>query len=328
MGTPPTAPPPPAAAAPAGAAVATELRPLSVGEILDRSIKVYLAQFWTLARIVLVFVIPAQVLGVVVTLSTAPPGGALTPGAQPSPGQPFPGGDAAVYVGGQLVLAAIGLAVLLVTTAACFKAVADGYLGGAPDWRASLRFASRRSLGLLWLWFLMGVILTLAMLLLLIPAVYLGIAWLVATPVLLLEGVGGFKALGRSFRLVRRRWWATFACVLVATVLVTVVTSFSLVIVGATAVVGEDAWVVGVVLGAVANTVGSVISTPFPAALVALVYFDLRVRKEGLDLQLLAERIGAPGPAPGAPAFAAAPPVPGPPAPPPAPPRDDAAEPR
>jgi hypothetical protein len=45
----------------------------------------------------------------------------------------------------------------------------------------------------------------------------------------------------------------------------------------------------------------SLVTTPFLAAIVMLVYFDLRVRKEGFDLALLAERMGggpAGGPAP------------------------------
>jgi hypothetical protein len=50
-------------------------------------------------------------------------------------------------------------------------------------------------------------------------------------------------------------------------------------------------------------TVGYMVVTPFQAALVALVYFDLRVRKEGLDLELVAERLGAQ--APGGPPAAA-----------------------
>ena len=54
----------------------------------------------------------------------------------------------------------------------------------------------------------------------------------------------------------------------------------------------------------VGGTVGSVLTTPYSAAVVTLLYFDLRVRKEGLDLQLIAEGAGverdpdAPLPAP------------------------------
>jgi hypothetical protein len=42
------------------------------------------------------------------------------------------------------------------------------------------------------------------------------------------------------------------------------------------------------------GAVASVLTIPFVAAVVAVIYFDLRVRKEGFDLQLMAQRIGAP----------------------------------
>lgn len=37
--------------------------------------------------------------------------------------------------------------------------------------------------------------------------------------------------------------------------------------------------------------VGSVLTTPFLAAVVVIIYFDLRVRKEGFDLELLASQL-------------------------------------
>jgi hypothetical protein len=47
------------------------------------------------------------------------------------------------------------------------------------------------------------------------------------------------------------------------------------------------------VLSGVAGVVGLLITTPFQSALLAVVYFDLRVRQEGFDLELLARGIGA-----------------------------------
>jgi hypothetical protein len=46
--------------------------------------------------------------------------------------------------------------------------------------------------------------------------------------------------------------------------------------------------------------VGLAISTPLQAALLTVLYFDLRVRKEGFDLELLAREMGA-GAQPGVP---------------------------
>jgi hypothetical protein len=56
--------------------------------------------------------------------------------------------------------------------------------------------------------------------------------------------------------------------------------------------------VTGFVLNTLAATLGSMIATPAAAAFITVLYIDLRVRKEGFDLLLLARRLGvelAPG---------------------------------
>ena len=50
-----------------------------------------------------------------------------------------------------------------------------------------------------------------------VPLIWLGVAWSVAFPALLFEKIGPFKALGRSYRLIQGRWWATFALLSSAT---------------------------------------------------------------------------------------------------------------
>jgi hypothetical protein len=68
-------------------------------------------------------------------------------------------------------------------------------------------------------------------------------------------------------------------------------------VVGVSTVQAGQASVIGVVVNIVAGTVSSVLTTPFVAAFVTVLYFDLRVRKEAFDLQLLAQRIGVDPPA-------------------------------
>jgi hypothetical protein len=49
----------------------------------------------------------------------------------------------------------------------------------------------------------------------------------------------------------------------------------------------------------VVGVASSVITTPFMAAVLVLIYFDLRVRKEGFDLEVLAQGVGGSVPAGG-----------------------------
>ena len=55
---------------------------------------------------------------------------------------------------------------------------------------------------------------------------------------------------------------------------------------------GEDSDVLVLALTALGGILGLALGTPLQAAVLAVVYFDLRVRKEGFDLELLARRVG------------------------------------
>jgi hypothetical protein len=137
-----------------------------------------------------------------------------------------------------------------------------------------------------------------AVLLLIVPAIWLSFMWALAIPALLFERLGPVAALRRSFRLVKGRWWKVAATLIVGVLLVTFLASIIqgvLLIVPALLADGND--VVLAFATVVAGTVGSVMSTPFTVAVAALVYFDQRVRKEGFDLELLAEGLGGELPA-------------------------------
>jgi hypothetical protein len=266
---------------------APELRPLSIGEILDVAIKIYLRNAWTLFRVVLVVVAPVQVVSALIEASAA---------TNESDTTTLTSHDLA------LTLSAIGAATILgllantVATGASFKAVADAYLGEPPTWRSSLRFAFARLHSILWITLLAGIATVVGLVFCIVPGVYLWIAFAVAVPVLLTEGVKGTSALGRSRGLVRGRWWGTFGVVLLGTILAGVVSAAIGALAGFTAGSTDAGSVSGFLVNSVSGTLGSMISTPFTAAFVSVLYFDLRVRKEAFDLQLLAERIGLTAP--------------------------------
>jgi hypothetical protein len=112
----------------------------------------------------------------------------------------------------------------------------------------------------------------------------------VAVPAMLLERIGPVDALRRSFRLVRGRWWPTAGALVVGYLLIGILGALvTAVIMVIPSLVADGNTLVGALGAVVGGTVGSVLTTPYSAAVVTLLYFDLRVRKEGLDLQLIAE---------------------------------------
>ena len=114
-----------------------------------------------------------------------------------------------------------------------------------------------------------------------------------AMPIVVLERLGPGQALARSWRLTRGSWWRMFGIVLLTLVLVFVVTMllsvpFSL-LSSVPMLFMQDASWTGVANGAilyVGDVLVHAITTSFTVAVTTLLYIDLRMRREGLDLKL------------------------------------------
>jgi hypothetical protein len=282
---------------PVGAVGAPRLRPLDVGQKLDAAIKLTTRNFKTLAGIILLLVGPVQLISFLITVSTLPDdyvaGGALGGGATPDT-------DADVSAGfyiGQLIVALLGLLVYALAPAACFKAIGSAYLGEQPTIGESIRYALRRLHSILLVFLLASLAWIAGTIALIVPGIYLWVAFSLAVPALMLEGCRGTKALGRSHGLIKDHWWRSFGFLLVAYLLMGVISFMLGGILGAASfTVVDDDSISGLVLNGVVNLLAQVITTPFIAAATIVLYFDLRIRKEAFDLQLLAHAIGGRAP--------------------------------
>jgi hypothetical protein len=266
-----------------------QLRPLGIGEILDVGIKITIRHWWTLARSVLVIVVPLQLLATAVDISASE--GAITTGGETGT---VDADEIWTFVAAALVAVLLTLLGQTIATGACFKTVADAYLGRTPSWRRSLAETLRRLHSIIWVSILTYVLGGLALLALILPGIWLFISWTVAVPALLTEGIKGRRALGRSFRLVRGFWWRTFAIVVLGSILGGILQAAIGGLLGALTF-AADSEIVLVVANTFASIISGVITTPFIAAVTIVLYVDLRVRKEGFDVALLVARFGDEG---------------------------------
>jgi hypothetical protein len=117
-----------------------------------------------------------------------------------------------------------------------------------------------------------------------------------ATPAVVLERQGPARALGRSWRLVRRSFWRVLGILLLAAIIVGVA-GFVLQVPFAIieAIAGGSGGIFGltatrtiaaVIIGAVGSIVAGAVTRPISAGVTVLLYLDMRMRKEGLDLAL------------------------------------------
>src|ERR1700749_3370187 len=113
----------------------TQLRPLSLGEVLDVALKIVWKNAGTLARVVVFVVLPVQIVSALVIASAAPQ--SLNTGStfERAGGRPID--NPGTYVAAVLVAALLGLIASAVASGACFRAIASAYLGERTSWRDS-----------------------------------------------------------------------------------------------------------------------------------------------------------------------------------------------
>lgn len=271
-----------------------ELRPLALGEILSTAFGLYRRHFKTLCLSVLVVVIPLAILDTLLaaSLSSDP----FDPTPERTAGSSAGGDDVGALAANVLVI------VLLFTlaTAACTRAVAIAYLGGSITWQESLRYAVRKLLPLLVVSALTGLAVVAGLFALILPGIYIAVRLFLASPALIVEDQSAVDSMRRSWNLVKDRWWATFGIILVSVLLIGIITSLLQALIVAPLFADSDNDLLGGILRTLGTIAGNLIAIPLQAAVLTIVYFDLRVRKEGFDLQLLSRDMedhpGADGP--------------------------------
>jgi len=125
-----------------------------------------------------------------------------------------------------------------------------------------------------------------------------------AGPAVVLEGAGPVAALRRSWQLVQGSWWRVFGISLLALLVVILIalvlqvpflivrslvgggSGFTPVFSPGTAAAAAAPSMLGLVIGAIGSIVAATCTRPISAGVTVLLYTDMRMRKEGLDLAL------------------------------------------
>ena len=268
------------------------LRPLGFGEILDAAIKIVRRRFKHLMLATLVATGPVLLLGAIIQFSANADPNKLV--IKPTnPGDPPTFDMAAIKVYGAATIVSTILALIggRIATGATIKIASGAYLGEQPDWRASLRFAFSRVGPLLFLTLLSTLAVLAGLVLCVIPGIYLSVAFALDVPVLFLEDKSATQALSRSRQLVEGHWWRTLGLLIVSSLLAGVVAGILSAIFTIPAAL-IDSTFVAFLLRAIGTLVATLITTPISAAIALVMYMDLRVRKEGYDLERMAQQLG------------------------------------
>jgi hypothetical protein len=128
-------------------------------------------------------------------------------------------------------------------------------------------------------------------------AVMVWIRWQLVVPVVVLEHAGPLKSMGRSWRLVRGSWWRVLGILLLTSLIVGLIgllirVPFAIGGGGLGIFTGQSSSggtsVAAVALAAVGGIIAGTLLTPLSAGVTVLMYTDLRMRREGMDITLQA----------------------------------------
>ena len=249
--------------------VHTSLRPLSVGEILDVSFSLYRRHFATLGTIAVL----CSGIPVLLSLYIESSGGVL-------------------YNLPLTLLHYVIFTVLSsIATAATVFVVSESYLGRPLPAREALRRATPLLARLIICSLLFAIVVGIGFIFFFIPGIILVCGLLLAFPSLVLEpGISPTGALSRSWSLTRGSRWRMFALLITMALLLYV----PLVGLGAVAAVALPGGAHGTSPGIVTLAVVGVVQMllyPLLYCVLTVAYYDLRVRKEGFDLEVLASTL-------------------------------------
>ena len=272
------------------------MRPLTIGEILDQAFRLYRKNFLTFLGIVALIYIPFSPLNALLSyFMTA----SLTNRA-PSPFLPI-----------QYWISFIGTMILAVTQfmvvgVALSRAIAMTYAGHSISVTDAFRQMGKtwfRVPGVVAIYFILTL---LAGIWMLIPCVgwlsglgillYLGIAIMpLLAPIMSLEKQGALATFRRAWDLARARFWWLVGFVLLLTILSWIIVNGPVILVSSVlnlileSQIGTGAQTVWtVIVQALVQVIGSVLYLPLQMGAMTVLYFDLRVRFEGLDIALQA----------------------------------------
>ena len=262
----------------------TALRPLSTGELLDRTFSLYRSHF---GLFVAIFAIPHLVVLAYQFLQLAV--------TRPDTRVPNVLANL-LWVFGAWFL---GLVMASTSQAAAVIAVSEFHLNRSASVADSFNRIKGHILGVMGISMIVWIGVWAGLVALLVPGILLLIIWCVAIPAKVLENKGVFAAMSRSVDLTKNDWGRIFVIGLLIFVLrygIPATLQAPLIyVIAASARAGARSAILGwQITSLVAGFIGESLVGALGTIAVSLLYYDERVRKEAFDLQLMMTTLDTP----------------------------------
>lgn len=249
------------------------LRPRSTTELIDAAVQLLRQHYMEIVTASAIFLIPAFILRLFLPDMRA---GRL------------PGGE-------QTLLLLLGLLITgifsIVSTAAVVIVISDSYLGR----EISIMSAVQRVIGRFWSVFgaalLQSIFTVIGLMLFIIPG-FVFLAWFFAgTVVVVIEGKTAWASLMRSRQLVAGSVGRVLGVLFLTGIILGTIEIIILFLLGIAGVFIHAS----TALTTLGGNIASLLTYPFFTVVITLLYYDLRIRKEGFDLEMMATELSPSG---------------------------------
>jgi hypothetical protein len=240
---------------------------MGVGEVLDTGFRLARQNYRLLATTTAWAVAPAFVVGAILDLVVRVPGI----------------GSIAIVIGEWVATLALVFACAhLISPIGLFDELQPGPL---------YRSAGSRLLRTL-VWGIVVGLISIPLLILFPLGIYVWTRWAVSWMSVVIEGDGPIQSLRRSWGLTRRAWWHTLGVIFVSGLIIGIASAVVSGIFGAIGAVltltGSAA--IGGVFSIFGSSLATIFVTPFSIAISVVLYYELRARQEGFDLEAQARQ--------------------------------------
>lgn len=257
-----------------------DLRPLSLGEILDRTFTLYRRNFLLFFGITALPQLLVLGFNLCQVLFTGRPG--------------VPRVMSGATIGLGILLGLVGFIVYCVAylfaQGGTVYAISDLYLGRSTSIGASLRRMRGQAGSLLGVLILNGLVVMVAFIFLIIPGVYMACRLITCIPAALLENLGPRESLERSFALTKDNAGRSFVIYLLYFAIfyaIFFLLAFPFMVAVGLSAKNPAMITVWTMLMQVGSSLAAILVTPIFTIASTVFYYDLRVRKEAFDLQIM-----------------------------------------
>jgi hypothetical protein len=259
---------------------------MSVNDILDGAFKLLRANAKAIILTVAAFIVPVELLIGFLQRNALGGQGFLQAMNDPTTTNSQGGSGTGWAVG---LGYAVGVLLVPLICGGVSRAVMASYLGRELSAGECLRAAIRRTPALLAATVLVHLAEAISLIGLVIGIVFVMPLFVMVAPAIAIEELGPWAGIKRSWRLVTRRYWPTVGTALLAGVLAYFLGQALGLVPNVLALIIGLRW--GWILIAVSGILVSFVTIPVVTIVATLIYLDARIRREGFDLELLADRL-------------------------------------